>query len=39
MCVCEVMLEQEVVGRRMKQLSGNGNLKGHCCISKSNVLH
>ena len=27
--LCEVMLEREVV----KQLSGNGNLKGHCCLS------
>lgn len=32
-CVCEVMLEREVVGLRMKQLSGNGKSKGHCCLS------
>lgn len=29
MSLCVVMLEQEVVGCRMKQLSGNGNSKGH----------
>lgn len=27
------MLEQEVVGCSMKQLSGRGNSKAHCCLS------
>ncbi len=31
--LCEVMLEREVAGCRTKQLSGNGNSKGHCCLS------
>lgn len=32
MSLCEVMMEQEVVWCRMKQLSSNGNSKGHCCL-------
>lgn len=34
LCVslCKLMLEQEVVGCSMKQLSGRGNSKAHCCL-------